>query len=915
MPPVGARRAGPAGPLLHRDKELALLDDILGGLAEGRPALVVIDGPRGIGKTALLQAATSRGPKHAVVLHARCYENEREFPFGVVRQLFDPLMSEPESDHADTHGTLNGFLRMTRSLATSKPVIIAIDDVTWADEQSRQWCSYISRRLDGLPVAILLTADADDTDPFLGELGALSNLHVLRPEPLCDTCAAEFVAAEFDAPLDSELAAACHTLSLGNPLVLDDLVRRLIARSVAPGAPDLDAVVEAGAETLADTTLEWLHRRVPIAVELLTNLAILGPGSDLETAAILAGHGEFVADDARLALRRAGLLAPASPDRFAHELVRAAILNRIDAAQRLDLHERAAALLARLGAPAGQVAEHLMSVGTSGQSWAVPILRAAAHEATAAGSWDTAARYLRRALAESSDADAVSALTAELGAVEMHRDLPASARYANSVATSDTSLLDRAGALFPFANPVLAVNSATAATPFVDVAAALSATADVPREVLLRFSTQALLTGHRAGVRRAVRVLRSGDDDAAARGFLGALAAVTAARGQYRGRVIRLATRSAAEGLPSAIDTSSALVGAALAMSWAERLDEATSWSSWAVEAAREQHHPAERALALVLRSDVAYRAGRLTSCLTDAAEARRLAEQTGASALQSAAAAVAARALVDRDEADGAAELLAKSDAPPAMHPLLRGIVLDAQGTVALSQRNPAEALRLFLECGHHLAARGIANPATVAWRTHAVRAYLAMDEVAAARTIAAEDVAYARRWGAPGALGRALAAAGSTQDGAERSETIAEAVRLLDASPLALDTARALAELAAAYAEAGDRAAAREAAQRGLDLARRCGAAALVRRLQAHPGTPAGLPSATAVRLTAGERRVIELVCQGMSNLDVADALCLSKRTVDTHLGRVYRKLGIRGRPELAAALRALDGAPGAG
>jgi DNA-binding CsgD family transcriptional regulator len=56
---------------------------------------------------------------------------------------------------------------------------------------------------------------------------------------------------------------------------------------------------------------------------------------------------------------------------------------------------------------------------------------------------------------------------------------------------------------------------------------------------------------------------------------------------------------------------------------------------------------------------------------------------------------------------------------------------------------------------------------------------------------------------------------------------------------------------------------------------------------------------------RLSAGERRVVDLVLEGLSNLEVAERLCLSKRTVDTHLGRVYRKLGIRGRPELASAV----------
>ena len=146
----------------------------------------------------------------------------------------------------------------------------------------------------------------------------------------------------------------------------------------------------------------------------------------------------------------------------------------------------------------------------------------------------------------------------------------------------------------------------------------------------------------------------------------------------------------------------------------------------------------------------------------------------------------------------------------------------------VAAADGDHAEALRLFLECGHRLAVCGIANPACVPWRTHAAEAYRALGEYAAARTIASHSP-------------------GPTQ--------------------------------------------ARAAHPSG-------------RPVTARPGGDAGKP----VRLTAAELRVIDLVLQGMSNLMVAERLVLSKRTVDTHLGRVYRKLGIAGRPELAAAVERL-------
>ncbi len=141
------------------------------------------------------------------------------------------------------------------------------------------------------------------------------------------------------------------------------------------------------------------------------------------------------------------------------------------------------------------------------------------------------------------------------------------------------------------------------------------------------------------------------------------------------------------------------------------------------------------------------------------------------------------------------------------------------------MARGDHSEALRLFLECGHQLAARGIANPACIPWRSHAAQVYQAMGEPGAARTIVAEP------------------AAGT-----------------------------------ASHPAASDHL------------------------------PPIGRTAAAPVRLTPSERRVTELVLQGLSNLETAERLCLSKRTVDTHLGRIYRKLAIKGRPELAAAVKAL-------
>ncbi|MGF1432283.1 AAA family ATPase, partial [Kitasatospora sp. LaBMicrA B282] len=528
---------------MHRERELAELGDALAQARAGRPAVVLIQGPRGIGKTALLRAALGRIPGEAVVLRARCHDNERDFPYGVVRQLFDPFVNQasatnrtdpqefPEAVQDGYRGpdgylaealpegrgvvgggrrqVLDNLFHAARSLTTRTQVVMAIDDLHLADDDSRQWFSYLARRLDDLPVVLLATTAEEVGDPLAAELGALGHTRTITPGPLCDSCVAERVAQAFDTPIDPELAAVCYDLSRGNPLVLEEVTARLLAARTSAGAPEPAAVLRIGAAALADTTLSWLRASHPRAMDLLTGLAVLGPGADLATAALLAGQGDLLADEAREALRRTDLIDPGPPETFRHELVRTAVLARTDPKVLVALHERAAALLARLGAPAARTAEHLMSSGTTGVDWALPVLRTAAREAAADGHWDDAARYLQRALAEAGDPALVQALTVQLGTVELHRDPAACARYAATLAlVADPA--ERARLLLPFANPVLAVTAAGAAVPFAEAATALAQAADADPELLLPLAAQALLAGRRIALRRPVAAQRAG---------------------------------------------------------------------------------------------------------------------------------------------------------------------------------------------------------------------------------------------------------------------------------------------------------------------------------------------------------------------------------------------------------------------
>jgi DNA-binding CsgD family transcriptional regulator len=171
------------------------------------------------------------------------------------------------------------------------------------------------------------------------------------------------------------------------------------------------------------------------------------------------------------------------------------------------------------------------------------------------------------------------------------------------------------------------------------------------------------------------------------------------------------------------------------------------------------------------------------------------------------------------------------------------------------------------------------------------------------------ADDLERARRWGAASGIGIALRAVALVEGGARSVDRLREAVEVLDGSPARLEHARALIDLGAALRRANRRAEARSALQNGLDMAVNCGARPLAERARTELRAAGGRssdPAGTGLeQLTASERRVAELAAEGRSNPEIAQALFVTRKTVETHLGHVYSKLDISGRGKLARVL----------
>jgi predicted ATPase len=170
--------------LIERDRELSRIDELLVEAAGGRGRVVLVEGQAGIGKTALLAAVRARADERRVrPLSAVGGELEQDLPFAVVRQLFEPSLrvggavlddllagaaglaapvfgldgrQVAAGDSAVLSGVVHGLYWVCSNLAESTPLLLAIDDVHWADEASLRFLSHLSRRVTDLPVLLVL---------------------------------------------------------------------------------------------------------------------------------------------------------------------------------------------------------------------------------------------------------------------------------------------------------------------------------------------------------------------------------------------------------------------------------------------------------------------------------------------------------------------------------------------------------------------------------------------------------------------------------------------------------------------------------------------------------------------------------------------------------------------------------------
>ena len=267
--------------------------------------------------------------------------------------------------------------------------------------------------------------------------------------------------------------------------------------------------------------------------------------------------------------------------------------------------------------------------------------------------------------------------------------------------------------------------------------------------------------------------------------------------------------------------------------------------------------------------------------------------------------AALLVQVLVDRGELEEAGRRLASvapQDVPDHWWFLP---LLWSRAQLRLAAAQTREGLDDLLEFGRRSDAYGIVSAATHRWGALAAPLLFQLDARDEARRLAERQLDEARAWGTPRAVGEALIGVGLVSEERGRFVVLREAVRTLDASPARLEHTRALVELGAALRRANQRTEAREHLRRALDEAHRRGARRLADRaaheLRATGARPRSLVVSGLDALTASERRVAEMAAQGLSNREIAEALFVSIKTIETHMRHVFQKLDTTSRKEL--------------
>ncbi|MBM7856652.1 helix-turn-helix transcriptional regulator [Lentzea nigeriaca] len=864
-------QSGPVTELFGRESALTTVAHHTTAARRGAGGrAVLVRGARGSGKSSVLRRAAASEAHVGTTVLSAVGRGERR-PLAVARRLLVgqgvivPELTDPSP--ADLYRVYQGMWRDVVTLAERTPVCLVLDDLDACDAATVRWVDFLVRRLGEEPISLVLSHHA----PLAADL---ARAHVVDLQPLTTPQVADMISTTLHFPPDDVFTSLCLRLSGGIPRHLTTVLADIrAARALRQESVELVA-----ARRLRDQPDHL--RAIATALVVVDSEELVGP---------LAGVSARVAESGISVLRNEHLLGDGLPDHV-REWYRAGMLDVLDPAEIADLRHRAALVLDESGHDVRAVADQLVHLPDVDTPWMSQVLR----EAAAGGKPQDAARYLRR-LVELHPDDVE--LRVNL-ATELSRHDPGAACEHLAAAFHRTTDPDLRAAL--------AVKHALTGRTrtFLRLARDPALSGDL---VTLLDAVQLsidLEDVHAVSAAVATAVPPRAGDTTAQRCLLGVVAEATMRGGGSMDDAVSYARAALAD---SEALTDWSMLSAATVLRVAGRTAEALAVLDRAVDAFSHNGDSLAHCRSLVQRALVHQSVGDLDLATQDAWAAVRTVRERGWQlpraivllawlSLQTGNIPLAAR-LLDEVNEDDIRHLT------PVHREYLRTC-----GWLAFQRNDLSLAADKMAACATVLKATGLRDPSTLpSWTDIAQILTLAGRDATAA---VKEADRLAKAWPSREAAAFSLLARAYTTAGLGALDMAKAASDGFAAVPSLLQQSRAELLLGQRWTGAGDARRARTHLRTAVGLALRAGsrtAADAARTLLLGVGGRMRVPSTVdgLAVLTASERKVVELAAAGVTNRAIADRLFVTLRTVEVHLTRAYRKLGISGRTELADVL----------